>query len=156
MAWVILATGMIVAYGYVMEAFMAWYSGNTYERFMIWNRMTGPYAPAYWALIACNVFAPQLLWLRRIRSSVAGLFLVAMIVNVGMWLERFVIVVTSLSHDFLPSSWGIYVPTVWDWAMFLGSIGLFLTLMLLFIRFLPMISIFEMRTILPGARGESK
>jgi len=152
MAKVMLATGLIVAYGYMTEAFMAWYSGNTYERFMLFNRMTGPYAPAYWALIATNVVIPQVLWLKRVRASVPLLFVVALVVNTGMWLERFVIVVTSLHRDFLPSSWGMYYPTVWDWATFLGTIGLFVALLFLFIRFLPMISIFEMRTLLPQAR----
>jgi Ni/Fe-hydrogenase subunit HybB-like protein len=152
MAKVMLATGLIVAYGYMTEAFIAWYSGNTYERFMIFNRMTGPYAPAYWALIATNIVIPQALWLKRVRSSVPLLFAVALVVNTGMWLERFVIVVTSLHRDFLPSSWGMYYPTVWDWATFLGTIGLFVAMLFLFIRFLPMISIFEMRTLLPQAR----
>jgi molybdopterin-containing oxidoreductase family membrane subunit len=157
MAKVLLATGLIVAYGYMTEAFMGWYSGNQYERFMIWNRMTGPYAAIYWALVLCNVITPQFLWVKNVRTSVVGLFLVAMVVNVGMWLERFVIVVTSLHRDFLPSSWGTYAPTFWDWATFVGTLGLFLTLFFLFIRFLPAISIFEMRTILPGAElGEEK
>jgi len=151
MGRVLLATGMIVAYGYMMEAFTAWYSGNPYESFMIWNRMTGPYATAYWALIFCNVVMAQGLWFQRIRTSPTLLFLVAMSVNVGMWLERYVIVVTSLHRDFLPSSWGMYSATIWDWGLYVGSIGLFLTLFLLFIRFLPMISIFEMRTMLPEA-----
>jgi Ni/Fe-hydrogenase subunit HybB-like protein len=113
---------------------------------MVKNRMTGPYAPVYWTLIACNIAIPMtLLWFERIRTSVTALFLISLIIQVGMWLERFVIVVTSLHRDFVPSSWGMYYPTKWDWATFLGSIGLFLTLFLLFIRYLPMISIFEMR-----------
>ena len=149
MAKVMLATGSIVAYGYFTEAFMAWYSGSGVELYMVVNRLRGPYAPLYWALLATNVLLPQALWFRRVRSSVLLLFLVAMSVNVGMWLERFVIVVTSLHRDFLPSSWGMYYPTIWDWATFIGSIGLFLTLLFLFIRFLPVISIFEMRQILP-------
>jgi molybdopterin-containing oxidoreductase family membrane subunit len=149
MAQVMLATGMIVAYGYMMEIFMAWYSGSRFEQDMVVNRMTGPYATLYWGLILTNILLPQALWLRRVRSSVLLLFLVAMSVNIGMWLERFVIVVTSLHRDFLTSSWGMYYPTVWDWATFIGSIGLFLTLLFLFIRFLPVISIFEMRQILP-------
>ena len=149
MAKVMLATGSIVAYGYFTEAFMAWYSGSSVELYMVINRLRGPYAPLYWALLATNVLLPQALWFRRVRSSVLLLFLVAMSVNVGMWLERFVIVVTSLHRDFLPSSWGMYYPTIWDWATFIGSIGLFLTLLFLFIRFLPVISIFEMRQILP-------
>ncbi len=157
MAKIMLATGLIVGYGYMMEAFMAWYSGSHFEQYMTLNRMTGPYRTAYWALIACNILAPQLLWSRRVRSSVPMLFLLALVVNVGMWLERFVIVVTSLHRDFLPSSWGMYYPTRWDWATLVGSIGLFLALLFLFIRYLPMISIFELRGLVPsGKEGESK
>jgi molybdopterin-containing oxidoreductase family membrane subunit len=148
MAKILLATGLMVGYGYSMEAFMAWYSGNAVERFTSYNRMFGPYGTAYWALIATNILIPQVLWFKRARSSVAVLWLVAMVVNVGMWLERFVIVM-SLHRDFMPSAWGRYSPTVWDWATFVGTIGLFLALLFLFIRFLPVISIFEMRTLLP-------
>ena len=108
MAKVMLVTGLIVAYGYMTEAFIAWYSGNQYEGFMMLNRMTGPYAPVYWALILCNVVVPQVLWFKRVRTSVPALFVISLIVNVGMWLERFVIIVTSLHRDFLPSSWGMY------------------------------------------------
>ncbi len=151
MARIMLATGMIVAYGYMMETFMAWYSGNVYDQYMILNRFTGPYARMYWALIVCNVLVPQVLWLKRVRTNVPALFAAAMFVNVGMWLERYVIIVTSLHRDFLPSSWGMYHGTLWDWSVFLGTIGLFLTLFLLFIRFLPMISIFELRKMLPDA-----
>jgi molybdopterin-containing oxidoreductase family membrane subunit len=151
MAKVMLATGLIVVYGYMIEAFFGWYSGNQYERFMIWNRMHGPYAPYYWALILCNGLTPQLLWIKKIRSKLLVLWLISFVVSIGMWLERFVIVVTSLHRDFLPSSWGFYSPTQWDWAMFIGTIGFFFALLFLFIRFLPMISIFEMRTILPEA-----
>jgi molybdopterin-containing oxidoreductase family membrane subunit len=147
MAKVILATGLFVAYGYMMETFMAAYSGNQYEAYMMVNRMTGPYAAVYWGLIFCNVVVPQALWFQRVRASIPALFAIAMVVNVGMWLERFIIVVTSLHRDFLPSSWGMYTPTTWDWAFFTGTIGLFLALMFLFIRFLPVISIFEMRTL---------
>jgi Ni/Fe-hydrogenase subunit HybB-like protein len=152
MAKVMLVTGLIVAYGYAIEAFIAWYSADAYEGFMIWNRVTGPYAPAYWALLLCNVVIPQALWFRRIRSSAPLLFVLSLVVNVGMWLERFIIVVTSLHRDFLPSSWGMYSPTIWDWSTFVGTIGLFVALLFLFLRFLPMISIFEMRTILPEAK----
>ena len=144
MAKVMLATGLIVAYGYMMEAFMAWYSGNEFEEYMLLNRVTGPYGPFYWALILCNVLLPQALWSERVRSNVLLLFIIALVVNTGMWLERFVIVITSLHRDFLPSSWGNYLPSMWDWATFIGTIGLFLTLLYLFIRFLPMISISEM------------
>ncbi len=147
MAKVMLATGLIVAYGYTIEAFTAWYSGSEYEQYMILNRMTGPYAHVYWALLLCNVVVPQLLWLNRIQDSVVGLFIIAMFVNVGMWIERYVIVVTSLHRDFLPSSWDMYSGTFWDWATFIGSLGLFLTLFFLFLRVIPAISIFEMRTL---------
>jgi molybdopterin-containing oxidoreductase family membrane subunit len=152
MAKVMLLTGLIVAYGYTIEAFMAWYGGNAYEGFMIWNRMTGPYAPQYWALIFCNVVAPQVLWFKKVRMSVPTLFVISIIVNVGMWLERFIIIVTSLHRDFLPSSWGMFRPTIWDWSTYVGTIGLFLTLFFLFVRLLPVISIFEMRTIVPEAK----
>jgi molybdopterin-containing oxidoreductase family membrane subunit len=156
MAKIMLATGLIVGYGYLIEAFMAFYSGNTYERFMIWNRLGGPYRYMYWVLLFCNLIAPQALWFRKVRRSVPILFVIAMIVNVGMWLERYVIVVVSLHRDFLPSSWGMYRGTVFDWATYIGSIGLFLALMFLFIRLLPMISIFEMRAILPEAQAAEK
>jgi molybdopterin-containing oxidoreductase family membrane subunit len=149
MAKILLVTGLIVAYGYLMEGFAAWYSGNEFESYMLTNRALGPYAPYYWALLFCNVVVPQFLWSDRVRSNVVALFIIAIIVNVGMWLERFIIVITSLHRDFLPSSWGMYAPTVWDWATLFGSIGLFFALLFLFIRFLPMISIFEMRSLLP-------
>jgi Ni/Fe-hydrogenase subunit HybB-like protein len=154
MAKVMLATGLIVGYGYMMEAFMGWYSANAYERYMVLNRMTGPYGKAYWALIFCNVIAPNTLWIKNLRTNVAYLFVISLVVSVGMWLERFVIIVTSLHRDFLPSSWGIYSPTFFDWSAFIGTLGLFATLLFLFVRFLPAISIFEMRTILPGAAPE--
>ena len=156
MAKVLIATGMIVAYGYMTEAFMAFYSGNQYERYMIVNRMTGPYAFFYWSLILCNIVIPQALWSKRVRNSVPALFVISLIVNVGMWLERFIIVVTSLHRDFLPSSWGMYYPTRWDVATYVGTIGLFLALLFLFLRFLPMISIFEMRQLVAETEGEAK
>jgi molybdopterin-containing oxidoreductase family membrane subunit len=156
MAKVMLATGLIVAYGYTMEAFFGWYSGNTYEQFMIWNRMTGPYWYMYWALILCNVVAPNTLWLPSLRRNVPFLFFISLVVSVGMWLERYVIIVTSLHRDFLPAIWGMYSGTMWDWSSYIGTIGLFVTLIFLFVRFLPAISIFEMRTILPGAEIEEE
>jgi Ni/Fe-hydrogenase subunit HybB-like protein len=156
MAKVMLATGLIVVYGYMMEAFFGWYSANQYESYMIWNRMTGPYAYLYWSLILCNGIIPQLLWSNKIRSNLLVLWLISIVVGIGMWLERFVIIVTSLHRDFLPSSWGMYSPTMWDWTMFIGTIGLFFSLLFLFIRFLPIISIFEMRTILPQAEVEEE
>jgi molybdopterin-containing oxidoreductase family membrane subunit len=152
MAKVLLATGMIVGYGYLMEAFFAWYSANPYETYMMANRMTGPYSGRFWIMIFCNVLAVQALWSRRVRSSVSAIFGIAVTVNVGMWLERFIIVVTSLHRDYLPSSWGRYEGTAWDWTHFIGSIGLFLTLLYLFIRFLPMISMFEMRELVSESR----
>jgi Ni/Fe-hydrogenase subunit HybB-like protein len=153
MAKILLATGLIVGYGYMIEAFMGWYSGVPAEGYMTIARMLGPYAPSYWALIFCNIVTPQALWFKKVRTSPGLLFLVAMVVNVGMWLERFVIVITSLHRDYLPSSWGMYHGTIWDWATFVGTIGLFLSLLFLFIRFLPMISIFEMRTLVPEAEA---
>jgi len=155
MAKVMLATGLIVGYGYMVEAFMAWYSASPYETYMMWNRMTGPYGAMYWALIFCNVGAINTLWLPALRRNVPYLFGVALVVSVGMWLERYVIIVTSLHRDTLPSSWGMYQGTMWDWSAFIGTIGLFLTLLFLFVRFLPAISIFEMRTILPDEEEAS-
>ncbi len=151
MAKVMLTTGLVVFYGYVMEAFFAWYSSNTYEQFMMWNRMFGPYWYMYWALIFCNGFVPQLLWSKRVRTSIPALFAISMVVSVGMWLERYVIIVTSLHRDFLPSSWGLYSGTLYDWSAFIGTLGLFVTLLFLFVRFLPAITMFEMRMLLPGA-----
>jgi molybdopterin-containing oxidoreductase family membrane subunit len=152
MAKVTLITGLVVVYGYLCEAFFGWYSGNEYERFMLKNRIYfGPYAWSYWMLMLCNFIVPQLLWSKRLRRNLAVVFVVVMFVNVGMWLERFVIIVTSLHRDFLPSSWQMYYPTVWDFMTLFGTIGLFLTLMFVFVRVLPMISIFEMRTLLPEA-----
>jgi Ni/Fe-hydrogenase subunit HybB-like protein len=156
MAKVMLATGLIVAYGYMMETFMAFYSGNPFDRFVVVDRMTSPpYAYFYWMLIACNILIPQIMWLRSVRNNVAILFVISLIVNVGMWLERFVIVVISLHRDFLPSSWGMYYPTRWDWATYVGTIGLFLTLLFLFIRFLPVISIYEMRSLVEETDEEN-
>ena len=152
MAKVTLATALIVGYGYCFEAFFGYFSADTYERFMIWNRMVGPYAPFYWMLILCNIITPQFLWSKKIRTSPGILWCISIVVNIGMWLERFVIVVTSLHRDFLPSSWGMYWPTIWDWAIYTGTLGLFMTLLFLFVRVLPMITIFELRMLLPGAR----
>jgi len=152
MTKVMLVTGMIVAYGYANEAFFSWYSANPYEAYMMTNRMTGPYAVFYWSLIAINAAMIQLFWFRRVRNNIPLLFVLSLLVNVGMWLERFIIIVTSLHRDFLPSSWDIYTPTRWDFAMFAGTIGLFLSLFFLFIRFLPALAMFEMRTIVPQAK----
>src|SRR6202049_2937245 len=155
-AKVMLATGLIVAYGYAIEAFMGWYSGNRYDMFTLWNRLHGPYAPCYYALLACNIFIPQLLWIRKLRTSPLALFLISGVILVGMWLERFIIVVVSLHRDFLTSSWGMYYPTRWDWMTYIGTIGMFLAAMFLFLRILPAISIFEMRTLLPEAEVKAE
>ncbi len=146
-AKLMLGTGLIVAYGYAMEAFFSWYSGDEYESFMYWNRITGPYGFTYALLILCNIAIPQLLWIRKVRLSLLGVWIISIIVNIGMWLERFVIVVTSLHRDFLPSSWGIYIPTKWDWATYTGTLGFFMLLIFLFVRLLPSISIFEVREV---------
>ena len=148
MAKVMLATGLFVAYGYSLEAFMGYYSANTYEGFMVQNRMFGPYWWSYWSLIFFNVLFPQLLWFRKVRANVPMLFSISMSINIGMWLERFVIVVTSLHRDFLPSSWGMYHPTIWDWGMFTGTIGFFVFMMILFVRVAPSISIAEVKGLL--------
>ena len=145
MANVMLVTGLIVAYGYFIEAFMSWYSGDIFEQYMMTNRAFGPYGWIFWLLMLVNVLIPQALWSARVRRNLIALFLVALSINLGMWLERFVIVITSLHRDFVPSSWGMFFPTIWDWATLFGSVGLFLTLLFLFIRFLPMIAISETR-----------
>jgi Ni/Fe-hydrogenase subunit HybB-like protein len=149
MAKVMLATGLIVLYGYMSELFFAFYSGSYYEGFMMMNRITGPYWWSYASLILCNGVIPQLLWIKKVRSNTLALFAISIVVNIGMWLERFVIIVTSLHRDFLPSSWGMFHPTIWDWATYVGTLGLFGTLMFVFIRVMPMISIFEIKHLLP-------
>jgi Ni/Fe-hydrogenase subunit HybB-like protein len=156
MAKILLVTGLVVFYGYLMEIFFGWYSANEYEGFMVWNRFHGPYAWAYFLLLACNGLAPQIFWSAWARSNVVVLFVVSLIVSVGMWFERFIIIVVSLHRDFLPSSWGMYYPTHVDLMTFFGTIGLFLTLLFLFVRVLPMISIFEMRTLVPGAEVDEE
>src|SRR5678815_939567 len=156
MTKVMLVTGMIVAYGYAQEAFFAWYSANPYEQYMMQNRMAGPYKVFYWSLIAINAAMIQLFWFRKVRDNVGLLFILSLFVNVGMWLERFIIIVTSLHRDFLPSSWDMYQPTRWDFAMFTATIGLFLSLFFLFIRSLQTIAIFEMRTIVPEAKLQTE
>jgi molybdopterin-containing oxidoreductase family membrane subunit len=154
MAKVMLAMGLIVAYGYLMENFAGWYSGDVFEIFNMTDRYFGAYAPLYWGLIACNVLIPQLLWFKSIRRNNWILFVISILVNVGMWLERFIIISQSLSKDFLPSSWGLYTPTVWDISVFIGTIGLFLALIFLFIRVLPAISMFEMRELVHKKQHE--
>ncbi|HSM58586.1 MAG TPA: NrfD/PsrC family molybdoenzyme membrane anchor subunit [Candidatus Sulfomarinibacteraceae bacterium] len=145
MAKVILGASLFLAYGYLMHFFTAWYSADEFELAFLRNRFQGPYAPYFWAAIALNVLLPQIFWFRSLRRNTILLFIVSLFALAGMWLDRFVIVVASLQRDFLPSAWELYVPTIWDWATFLGTIGLFFMLLFLFIRFLPIISIFEMQ-----------
>jgi len=156
MGMVMLATGMIVAYGYLMETFMAWYSGDIFEKYMMMNRMFGPYGWMYWLLILFNILIPQALWFRGLHTNVRVLFAIAVSVNIGMWLERYVIVVVSLHRDFMPSAWGMYSGTIVDYAVLAGSIGLFVCLLFIFIRVLPMISIFEMRELVHEEETKSE
>jgi molybdopterin-containing oxidoreductase family membrane subunit len=144
-AKIMLVTGSIVSYGYLMEAFFEYYSGDIFERFLAVERATGPYAWSFWSLIAINMFVPQLFWFSAVRQNVKLLWVLSLVIQVGMWLERFVIVVISLQKDFLPTSWHMYYPTVWDFSMFFGTIGLFFTLFFLFVRLLPMIAVSEVR-----------
>ena len=154
MAKIMLTTGLMVGYAYSIEFFMAWYSGNEYEIFIFINRATGPYAWGYWIMISCNVLVPQLFWFKRFRRSIPLLFVASILINIGMWFERFIIVATSLSQDFLPSSWDYFKPTIYDIGTFVGSFGLFLTLFLLFVRFLPIIAMSEVKGIL-DSKGEA-
>jgi Ni/Fe-hydrogenase subunit HybB-like protein len=150
-AMVMLATGWIVAYGYAFEAFMNWYGGDPYESFLRWNRLHGPYAWTYYGLLFTNLVVPQVLWFKKVRTNTILLFFVSLDVLVGMWLERFVIVVVSLSRDFLNSSFGQYYPTQYDWAIFVGTLGFFAACMFLFMRVLPAVSISELKVLLPQA-----
>jgi molybdopterin-containing oxidoreductase family membrane subunit len=145
MAKFMLVTGLVVDYSYLIEHFIGWYSGNPFELLLLSNRAFGPYAAWYWLVLVCNVAVTQLLWFKRVRTTPLLLFCVSIVINVGMWLERFMIVVGSLERDFLPSAWGIFTPTIWDWSFLLGTFGLFGSLMLLFARLLPVIPAFEMR-----------
>jgi molybdopterin-containing oxidoreductase family membrane subunit len=151
MAKIMLATGMMVGFAYSTEFFMAWYSGNRYESFTFLNRAFGPYAWAYWTMVTCNVVVPQLFWVKKLRTNTLMLWIASILINVGMWFERFVIVVSSLSRDYLPTSWGYYRPTAIDVLTFVGSFGLFFTLFLLFVRFLPMIGMAEVKGVMPQA-----
>ena len=156
MAMVMLATGLIVAYGYFFEFFMSYYGGNKFDLYLTQMRLHGPYSHFYWALILCNILAPQVLWAHKIRTNVAALFVISLVVNLGMWLERFVIVVISLTRDFTPSAWGRYSATFWDYATFIGTIGLFVMLLFLFVRVMPAISIAEMRELVAETSEEKK
>src|SRR5207244_10192825 len=134
-------------YGYITESFMAWYSADHFEQYVFMNRATGPYAAAFWTLIVCNILVPQLLWFKNVRVNIPALFCISIAINIGMWCERYVIVVQSLHRDFLPAMWGMYYPTVWDWATFIGTIGFFIWCFLLFVRYLPMIPISEVQAL---------
>jgi Ni/Fe-hydrogenase subunit HybB-like protein len=146
---ILLATSCMIGYAYLMELFTAWYSGNSFETFALANRALGPYAWAFWTMLTCNVVVPQLHWLKKCRTTPWVMFAIAVLVNVGMWLERFVIIVGSLSRDFLPSSWGMYAPTKIDILMLLGSFGMFFTMFLLFCRWLPTVAMAEVKQVLP-------
>ena len=150
-AKIILLTGTLVGYAYAMEFFIAWYGGNPYEAFAFVNRMFGPYAWAYWIMIACNVITPQIFWFKKLRTNLTVLFIASIFVNIGMWFERFVIAVTSLHRDYLPSSWDYYSPTFWDVATYLGTFGLFITMFCLFLRYVPAIAIAEVKAVVPHA-----
>ncbi len=154
-AKVTLACGLVVAYSYLVEIFNAFYSADHYDIYTTLNRLQGPYAWVYWSMLLCNVAVPQALWFGRVRRNAAALLIISIIINLGMWLERFMLIVTSLHRDFLPSSWDMFYPTVWDWAILAGSLGFFGLLMLLFVRALPAISMFEMRK-LEAEREEGK
>jgi Ni/Fe-hydrogenase subunit HybB-like protein len=149
---IMIVTGSMVAYSYLMEFFIAWYSGNEFERFAFLNRALGPYAWAYWVMVCCNMLAPQLFWIKKIRRSIPAMLAIGVLVNIGMWFERFVIIITSLHRDFLPSSWGMYYPTIYDIGILIGSFGLFFTLILIFVRVLPVVSISETKAVTEGAQ----
>jgi len=149
---IMLVTGSVVGYAYATEFFIAWYSGNMYERFTFINRATGPYWWAYWTMVSCNVISPQFFWFKKMRRSLPVMFVLSIVINIGMWFERFVIIVTSLHRDYLPSSWGMFSPTWVDICTFIGTFGLFLTLFLLFARFLPMIAIAEVKGVLANEK----
>lgn len=152
---IVLLTGMMVGYAYIMEFFIAWYSGNLYERFTFINRATGPFSWAYWIMMTCNVVSPNIFWFKKLRRSIPVMFVISLIVNIGMWFERFVIIVTTLQADFLPSSWdnGTYSPTVYDWGMTMGSFGFFFTVFLLFCRLLPVIASAEVKSVMKTGEG---
>jgi Ni/Fe-hydrogenase subunit HybB-like protein len=158
MGKILLATSLLTSFGYLSEQFTAWYGGDPTESYTYVNRLTGfgQYAVITWIVFICNTLLPQVLWVRSLRRNQAVLFTVSLMVLVGMWFERYMIICTSLHRDYLPSSWGMFRPTLWDLLTFFGSIGLFLSLFLLFLRVLPMISISEMRAMLPEAQGHEE
>ncbi len=151
---IIIATGSIVGIAYLTELFMAWYSGVPYEKFAFINRAMGPYAWAYWIMMTCNVLSPQLLWIKKLRRNLVFTFILSIFINIGMWFERFVIIVTSLHRDYLPSSWTMYAPTWVEVGLFVGTLGVFFTLFLLFVRVFPVIAISEIKTVLKSSSQE--
>ena len=152
---ILLATGSMVGFAYAIEFYIAWYGGNKYEGFAFINRATGPFWWAYFTMVTCNVVAPQFFWIKKVRTTPWMMFVISIFVNIGMWFERFVITVTSLSRDFLPSSWSYFTPTIIDVAMFAASFGLFFTLFLLFCRFLPIVAISEVKGVMPKPAPEA-
>lgn len=156
MAQMVLVTSLIVSYGYVTENFTAWYSGNIVERFLIINRAFGPYGWIYWATLFCNALTPQIFWFKWARRNTLVLYTVAILVSIGMWIERFVIVVTSLHRGFVPAQWGMFYPTFWDWATFVGSLGLFFSLFFVFARLLPVIPMYEVRELITKLEKKGK
>jgi molybdopterin-containing oxidoreductase family membrane subunit len=153
---IIILTGSIVGVAYITEFFIAWYSGVEYESYAFMNRAFGPYWWAYWSMMTCNVISPQLFWFKKIRTSLTATFILSIVVNIGMWFERFVIIVTSLHRDFLPSSWTMYSPTYIEVGIFVGTIGLFFTLFLIFSRVFPVIALAELKTILKKTGNQFK
>jgi molybdopterin-containing oxidoreductase family membrane subunit len=158
MAKILLATSFLTSYGYLSEQTMSWYGGEPVEEFVYFNRLigVGQYAPVTWTIIFCNTLAPQIFWFRRPRRSETVLVIISILILIGMWLERYMIICSSLSRDYLPSSWGIFRPTIWDILTYFGSLGVFLSAFLLFCRFLPMISMSELRAMVPGAHGKEE
>ena len=153
---VIMTTGLLVGYAYASEFFIAWYSGHNFEQYVFLNRAFGPYAWSYWIMVSCNVLIPQLFWFRKIRRSIAAMFVISIFVNIGMWFERYVIVVTSLHRDFLPSSWGIFDMTFFDFGALIGSFGMFFFLFLLYLKFVPAIAIAEVKPVLHAQKEDEK
>jgi molybdopterin-containing oxidoreductase family membrane subunit len=152
MCKIILATGSMVGYAYGIEFFIAWYGGVEYEKFVFFeNRAFGPYKWAYWSMVTCNVIIPQAFWFKKVRTSIPAMFAISIVVNIGMWFERFVIIVTSLHREYIPSGWTYFYPTIWDISLFLGTFGLFLTMFLLFCKFLPVIATSEVKGVMPQA-----
>ena len=151
---IIMTTGMLVGYAYAIEFFIAWYSGSAFEKFTFINRAFGPYWWAYWIMVTCNVMIPQLFWVKKFRRSIPLMFVVSLYVNIGMYFERFVIIVTSLHRDFLPSSWGTYVPTSVEWGIFTGLVGFFFIFFLLFCRFLPAIAVGEVKSVMDQPKAK--